>query len=234
MSSSLPQRASRSSWGDQVALLAILALSSLLSVVLVAFRVYYSGAITYTFLVWNLFLAWVPLLSALALWWFSSYGRRVYLLLLIFLAGWFFFFPNSPYLVTDLLHLQPRQNIPLWYDVLLIFSFAWNGLLLGLISLWIVQEVIQSLFGRWIGWLLVLMTLTASGFGIYLGRFLRWNSWDLLVEPRGLAADIAARLLDPWAYPHTLAVTLLFSAFLTVAYLTFAFLLRTRWSRYPL
>lgn len=234
MTSSLPQRAIRSSLGDQVALLAVLALSSLLSVVLVAFRVYYSGAGTYIFLVWNLFLAWVPLISALALWWVSPYGRRVYLLLVIFLTGWFFFFPNSPYLVTDLLHLQPRQNIPLWYDALLIFSFAWNGLLLGLISLWIVQEVIQTLFGRWVGWLLVLMTLAASGFGIYLGRFLRWNSWDLLMDPRGLAADIATRLLNPGSHPLTLAVTLLFSAFLTVAYLTFALLLRTRWSRHPL
>ncbi len=234
MSISFPQRASRSTLGDQAALLAVLAISSLLSVVLVAFRVYYSGAITYIFLVWNLFLAWVPLISALALWWFSSYGRRVYLLLGLFFVGWFFFFPNSPYLVTDLLHLQPRQNIPLWYDVLLIFSFAWNGLILGLISLWIVHEVIQTLFGRWFGWLLVLMTLAASGFGIYLGRFLRWNSWDLLMDPRGIAADVIVRLLDPWAHPHTLAVTLLFSAFLTVAYLTFALLLRTRWSRQPL
>jgi uncharacterized membrane protein len=231
MRDSTPRRAAWQHPNDKMLLLAALALSSLMSVALVAFRIYYSDSRSYIFLAWNLFLAWVPLLSALALWHFSHYGRRTLLLLGFFLGCWFLFFPNSPYIVTDFLHLTPRQNVPLWYDLVLIFSFAWNGLILGFTSLWIVQGVIDRLFGRWIGWLVVLMTLAASGFGIYMGRFLRWNSWDLLTDPRAVAGDVYIRLLDPFAYPRTLAVTLLFSGFLTIAYLTLTLLLRVRWGR---
>ena len=220
--------------GDKALLLAVLALSSLMSVLLVAYRIYHSDHFTYVFLVWNLFLAWVPLCSALVCWLFSQYGRRTWLLLALFLTGWFLFFPNSPYIVTDLLHLAPRNNVPLWYDVMLIFSFAWNGLILGFVSLWIVQGVVEALWGRWLSWLLVMVTLAASGFGIYLGRFQRWNSWDLLIDPLGLASDVYTRLVNPFAHPRTVAVTLLFSGFLTIAYLTFALLLRVRWIRQPL
>ncbi|MCL4861782.1 MAG: DUF1361 domain-containing protein [Caldilineaceae bacterium] len=223
-----PRRALPHQPRNMAPLLAALLLSSLMSVATVVFRVYYSGSSAYVFLVWNLFLAWAPLLCALALWQFAIYGRRATLLLLPFLGCWFLFFPNSPYIVTDFLHLTQRHNIPLWYDLLLIFSFAWNGLILGFVSLWIVQGVIQALYGRWLSWVTVSATLAASGFGIYLGRFLRWNSWDLLTDPYGLARDIYVRLADPLAHPHTLAVTVLFSGFLAVAYLTFALLLRTR------
>jgi uncharacterized membrane protein len=225
----LPQAPARTV-GDKVPLLAMLLISSLMSVALVAFRIYYSGHVTYIFLVWNLFLAWVPLGSALAFWYLSQYGWRTLPLLALFLGGWFFFFPNSPYIVTDFLHLTPRHNVPLWYDLLLIFSFAWNGLILGLLSLWIVQGVIEQQAGRLASWLVVLATLATSGFGIYIGRFLRWNSWDLLFEPRAVVSDILIRLVDPLAHPRTIAVTILFSGFLTVAYLTFAFLTRARWT----
>jgi uncharacterized membrane protein len=202
-----------------------------MSVAIVAFRIYYSGHTTYIFLVWNLFLAWVPFVSALALWHFSHYGRQTLLLLLLFFVCWLVFFPNSPYIVTDFLHLAQRQNVPLWYDLLLIFSFAWNGLILGFTSLWIVQQVIAEMLGRWVSWLVVIFTLTVSGFGIYLGRFLRWNSWDILTDPYGLAADIYTRLAQPLAHPQTLAVTLLFSAFLTIAYLTIVLFSQARWAR---
>jgi uncharacterized membrane protein len=220
--------------GEQALLLAVLALSSAMSVLMVVFRIYYSDQYTYIFLVWNLILAWVPLGSALVFWLLSRYGCHTWPILLLFLGGWFFFFPNSPYIVTDLLHLAPRHNIPLWYDLMLIFSFAWNGLILGFTSLWIVQGVVESLWGRWLSWLVVMATLAASGYGIYLGRFLRWNSWDLLTDPRGLGHDVLALLFDPLAHPRTLAVTILFSGFLTIAYLTFTLLLRVRWVRQPL
>jgi uncharacterized membrane protein len=218
-------------WQDKLLLLAALCISTLMSVAIVAFRIYYSGYITYIFLVWNLLLAWVPLGSALALWHFSHYGRRTLWLLLPFFACWLIFFPNSPYIITDFLHLVQRQNVPLWYDLLLIFSFAWNGLILGFTSLWIVQQVIGEMFGRWASWLVVTFTLAASGFGIYLGRFLRWNSWDILTDPYGLATDIYVRLVKPLSHPQTLAVTILFSGFLTVAYLTIVLFSQVRWAR---
>jgi uncharacterized membrane protein len=218
---------------DKLALLLVLGLSSAMSIAIVAFRIYYSGSMTYYFLIWNLFLAWVPLGCALVLWFLSQQGRRSFWLLGLFFGGWFVFFPNSPYIVTDLLHLAPRHNIPLWYDLMLIFSFAWNGLILGFTSLWIVQGVIQWMCGRWVSWALVMFTLGLSGFGIYLGRFLRWNSWDVVTNPYELAADIYVRIVNPLAHPRTLAVTLLFSGFLAVAYCTVALLTQARWTHKP-
>lgn len=219
-------------YGDKLPLLAILVLSSTLSVAMLAARIWYSGQITYVFLQWNLFLAWVPLFSALALWSLQRsqrWGASI-VSLLAFLC-WLAFFPNAPYIVTDFLHLTERNGVPLWYDLLLIFSFAWNGLVVGFTSLWIVQTVIAERWGQRLSWLIVLGTLAVSGFGVYLGRFLRWNSWDVLLNPHSLAADIFHHLTDPFAHPRTVVVTVLFSSFLILAYLTLNLLGRVRWQQ---
>jgi uncharacterized membrane protein len=220
------------SYRDKLPLLAILVLSSGLSAAMLAARIWYSGTTTYTFLQWNLFLAWVPLFSALGLW--TLQRSRVpgagFIGTLAFLC-WLAFFPNAPYIVTDFLHLTERNRVPLWYDLLLIFSYAWNGLVVGFTSLWIVQAVIAQRWGPWLSWLIVAGTLAVSGFGIYLGRFLRWNSWDLLTNPHSLASDIFQYITNPLAHPRTIVVTLLFSTFLTLAYLTLNLLGRARWQQ---
>jgi uncharacterized membrane protein len=221
-----------SQYRDKLPLLAILALSSGLSIAMLGARVWYSGHITYSFLQWNLLLAWIPLFSALGLWTLQQSQRRGTGVVgaLLFLC-WLAFFPNAPYIVTDFLHLTERNQVPLWYDLLLIFSFAWNGLLVGFTSLWIVQVVIAQRWGQWLSWLIVLGTLAVSGFGIYLGRFLRWNSWDVILNPHSLAADIFHHVTNPLAHPRTVVMTLLFSSFLTLAYLTLNLLGRARWQQ---
>lgn len=222
-----------STLGKQLPLLAVLSSSSLLSVVIWLVRVFYSGQYSFKFLVWNLFLAWIPLFCALTLWRYSQRTRPAWLPIGLLLTGWLAFFPNAPYVVTDLLHLWQRHNVPLWYDLILLFTFAWNGLLVGFTSLWIVQEVVQRLYGSLISWAVVLFSLVASSFGIYLGRFLRWNSWDIITNPSELAYDILLRIANPLSHPRTVAVTLLFSGFLTLAYLTLVLLARTRWVEQP-
>jgi uncharacterized membrane protein len=219
------------SYRDKAPLLAALFVSSIMSGVILAGRVAYSGQWTFIFLSWNLFLAWIPLCSALALWHLNQRKRSSNLPYFALFICWLIFFPNSPYLVTDLMHLAKRQNVPLWYDTMLLFSYAWNGLILAFVSLWIVQEFMQARFGKVASWLVVSFSLAASGFGIYLGRFLRWNSWDLLADPHGLAIDILDRVANPLAHPQTIAVTLLFSGFLTVAYITITLLARVHWAQ---
>ena len=217
---------------DKLPLLVVLCASSWLSIALWGMRVFYTdGNHTYRFLIWNLFLAWLPLVSALLLWALHQYAPRFKLFQWPLLLGWFLFFPNAPYLVTDFLHLTERQQVPLWYDLLLIFSFAWNGVILGIVALWIVQDLLATQYNRVVSLLVVCVTLVTSGFGIYLGRFLRWNSWDAIFNPHLLAADILPRLTDPFAHPRTLVVTLLFSSFLTIAYLTLRLLGQVRWQR---
>jgi uncharacterized membrane protein len=196
--------------------------SSSLAAVLFAGRVYLGQSRVYGFLVWNLFLAWVPYLCAL---WADRYhrhlpGRWGYLVLPGVL--WLSFFPNAPYLVTDLWHLQERAPIPLWYDLGMLASFALSGLFLAVFSLRTMQCLVKDYVGALLSWLFALVVLGLGGLGIYLGRFLRWNSWDLILHPRGVLGDVATRLADPMSHPRTYGVTLLFAAILTVCYLAVA------------
>ena len=119
--------------------------------------------------------SWIPPTLAWMLWLAVDKLQRP-LVGLALLPVWFLFFPNAPYIITDLIHLRVRDAVPIWYDAALLFSFAWNGLILGFVSLWVVQSLVTHRWGATAGWLLALGTLIAGGFGIYLGRFLRWNS----------------------------------------------------------
>jgi uncharacterized membrane protein len=165
------------------------------------------------FLVWNLFLAVIPAAAAVLLRKASRPFAHV-----AWFAVWLLFLPNAPYIITDLVHLRPRPPIPLWYDVALLISCGGTGLLLGYSSLADVQSVIAKRFGRTLAWITAAGALLLSGFGIYLGRFLRWNSWDALSHPFALLADIAHRVIHPFGYPITFAVTLIYGIALTLGY----------------
>jgi uncharacterized membrane protein len=196
-------------------------LSSGLAVGLFAGRVYLGHTLTYIFLVWNLFLAWMPYLSSL---WAAHHHRRHprrWWSLLIPGALWLIFFPNAPYILTDFLHLRARAPIPIWYDIGMLATFAWTGLFLAVFSLRTMQTLVKSFAGSLVSWLFALTSLGLAGLGIYMGRFLRWNSWDLLFQPRSVLTDLAIRLTNPWDHPGTFGVTLLFAAFLSICYLTF-------------
>lgn len=202
------------------ALLVVLCLSSGLSAAMYLARVWYTESFLFFFLNWNLLLAWIPFGVAVMIHTLSRNAKRSLIPLALLFVVWLLFFPNAPYLVSDLMHLAPRQNVPLWYDAMLLFSYAWNGLILGFASLWLIQQLVTERLGMAAGWLLVMATLLAAGFGIYLGRFERWNSWDVLVDPIGRFGDIFTGLLNPLAYPRAIVVTLLFASFMAIAYST--------------
>ncbi len=190
---------------------------SLFVVAMICARVLYTGSPHYGGLVWNLVLAWIPLAAALAVYdGFRRGTRRVWLA--VGAAVWLAFFPNAPYIVTDLKHLRSWGGAPLWFDVVLLSAAAWAGLLLGFISLYLMQAVCRRVVGALNAWFAVFGVLAVSSFGIYLGRFRRWNSWDLLVQPHTLLADAWTRVADPVAHPRAVAVTVLFTSFLTATY----------------
>jgi uncharacterized membrane protein len=204
----------------RLAILASLAGLSGLVVAMVAVRVVYSGNSDHAELVWNLFLAWIPFVLALQVYEASRRGAaRGYLLL----GGvlWLLFFPNAPYIVTDFKWLRESTGAPIWYDVVLVSAGAWGGLLLGFISLYLMQAVVRRALGALNAWLFVLGALMLSSFGIYLGRFERSNSWDVFVRPRTFAGDVWTRLADPGEHARVVAVTVLFTAFLAATYLVF-------------
>lgn len=196
------------------------ALTSAVAVSLVLARVAYSGQVTFAFLIWNLFLAWLPLFFAYLAERAYRKNLRVNLLVAFYGLAWLLFFPNAPYIVTDFLHLQERAPVPLWYDLVLLFSFAWAGLFLGFNSLYLMQQIVLEKAGRVKGWLFTFLVLGLSSFGVYLGRFGRWNSWDVLLDPRGLAADILNRIIHPIAHYRTYVISLLFTVVFASIYLT--------------
>jgi len=193
--------------------------ASVFGVALVGARMLVTMGDTYGFLVWNLFLAWLPFLFALAL--YDGYRRhRSATLLCGFGATWLLFFPNAPYIVTDFVHLAPRGGIPLWYDALTIATAAFVGVLLGCASLFLVHSVVRRAAGdRW-GWAAVAGAIVLASAGIYLGRFLHVNSWDVLVDPHAILGPVRFRLAHPFGNRKLIEVMALFSAFLSLAYLS--------------
>ena len=155
-----------------------------------------TGMSDYRFLVWNLTLAWLPFLAALAL--YDQHGRgRGRAGQVALSAGWLLFLPNAPYIATDFVHIGMVTGAPLWFDSLMVASFAGMGLLLGFGSLLLVQSVVTRAFGAVWGWLMLAPTLLLCSVGIVLGRVYRFNSWDVLSRPGALARVVGERIADP-------------------------------------
>lgn len=197
-----------------------LLLSSLLACGLLAGRLYFTRHWTYIFMAWNLFLAWIPYGVSLGLALLGQSPSRRWLLLWGLGLVWLVFLPNAPYLVTDLMHLRPRDPMPFWYDLGLFAVFAWTGLFLTVFSLRAMQRLVAARAGRVVSWLFVAGVLGLNGVGVYIGRFLRWNSWDLLLHPQTILAQMTGRLANPLEYPGSIGFTFMFAMFLLVCYLT--------------
>ncbi|SHI86084.1 Uncharacterized membrane protein [Hymenobacter daecheongensis DSM 21074] len=203
---------------QRLQLLLLLGASLTLSAVLITLRVFWTHELVFVFLLWNLFLALIPfgLSTMLGV----AAGRLKARLLVPVGLAWLLFFPNAPYILTDLFHLERRAGVPYWYDLALILSCAWNGLMLTYASLLDMQALVARRLGWAAGWIFATVALLLSSFGIYLGRFLRFNSWDVITNPLSLFYDILSRLLHPLEHPRAWGVTLLYGVFLLLGYAT--------------
>ena len=201
-------------------LFALLGGATLFSVTLYRFRGAWYHERGYAFLVWNLFLAWIPLGAAYSAY-MMSFSRRALSLLVVATAFlWLIFFPNAPYILTDLVHLgQPSEVVPIWFDVILVVWFAWTGVFLGVLSLYLMHEVVHREYGRLAGWVFVFVVSFLSGLGIYMGRVLRWNSWDIIQSPDNIFYGILQGAQDPSL--GAIGMTALFGALFLFIYLTF-------------
>ena len=203
----------------KISIFGLMAFGSLMCLLLVAARIAYSDSGRYTGLVWNLFLAWIPFLLAYLAYAFSLRKTLLYLVLPVAVFLWLIFFPNAPYILTDLQHLASQTSgAPLWYDVIVMVWFSWTGLLLGLVSLYLMHDIVHRTFGRWLGWAFVFVVSGLSSFGVYLGRFVRFNSWDLLGDPKEIVVTILGLAIDP--SKRLVAFTILFAMFYLFVYLT--------------
>jgi uncharacterized membrane protein len=176
-------------------------------------------SIEYIFLPWNLLLAFVPYF--ITNWIKRTIGvieNNFKLIMKLFI--WLLFIPNSFYIITDLFHLIHVRSAPKWFDLLLIFSFAWNGILAGIISLRQVENIISLVKGRGYAVFMVVLVMCLSGLGIYIGRFLRYNSWDVIMNPLSLAADILDLIMHPFRHEFAWSMTMGYAMFMSLFYFT--------------
>jgi uncharacterized membrane protein len=166
------------------------------------------------FLLWNLFLAWLPLVFAVI----AGAARRTSVAVVSGVL-WLAFLPNAPYLVTDLMHLRGPSG-EMWRHILQFGVAAWTGVLLGVVSLRIVHLRVAGRFGDRVGWFFAAAATAACAVGVALGRFMRWNSWDVVSTPRRIVDDSVRWLADPLADVRSTGVALAVAAFFGLAYLT--------------
>src|SRR5688572_1009965 len=185
------------------------------TLLLLLVRMMYTGQLVYIFLASNLFLAWIPYGISNALGKAEKIKQWKYY---FFLGLWLLFFPNAPYIITDLLHLKERPPIPYWYDTVLLFSASLNGLVLGFLSVQNIDNSLTKRFNRKKARSILVVSFFLCAFGIYLGRFLRWNSWDIFFNTPQLVDDIADRFLNPFDHFRTWGITAVFGFFLCISY----------------
>lgn len=206
---------------------------TMVSIVMLGIRVMITGRSTYMFFIWNLFLCIIPWLLSTKLkeLYFKGRVKKKWLYLIGFI--WLLFYPNAPYIITDFVHLSrinffgntynvasPIKDLIIWYDLILFFFFIINGFFMGLFSLYSVHEILRHKFGKCISFILIFVITFLSGFAIYLGRFLRLNSWNIVTDPINLIKDIVLSI-----NMFSLGFTLVFAIFLFLTYLLFYSLL---------
>lgn len=191
-------------------------LSAMFTLVLVSVRYIITRQEVYLFYPWNLFLATVPLFFSRQLKKYKKLGIRSG----VILACWLLFFPNAPYLVTDLFHFQQRPPMPYWADLLIVTSGAWNGLALCFVSLMQAERFLSHHIK--IKWRMpaTVALLVLCSYGIYLGRFLRFNSWDIFTNPVGIIHVTISHFIQPWQHRQFWGFTILFAALLSLMYFT--------------
>jgi uncharacterized membrane protein len=183
---------------------------------LILVRFMFTGKYAFLFLVWNLFLAWIPFIISRA---FKKMGRAAMWKQAVVFLVWLLFFPNALYMVTDLIHLEQETSVPKWYDAVLLFSCAAIAMVMAFISLLRLEKYLMDKFNGRVVERLVFFILFLGSFGVYLGRFLRWNSWDIVSNPLGLFFSIGQRFIFPLQHLQTWGITLVFTSSFYLLYL---------------
>jgi uncharacterized membrane protein len=189
------------------------------------FRVIYSGTYALISLNWNLFLAFVPWALTSLSFIKPALQKKPVSIALIFLF-WLLFFPNAPYIITDLFHLRVIKSMPVWYDTMLIMSYAWTGLFYGFLSLWDIESILEKKLSYPLVTFISTILLFVGSFGIYVGRYLRWNTWDLFTKPQEILSEIGDRLINPFEHLTTWGMTIFIGCFLNILYWSFRLIRR--------
>ncbi len=195
-----------------------LLLSNGVSVLLFALRVVGADSYRYWFLLWNLALAWVPLIFVTLLVarlkhtrWFDGWNMTLG-------ALWLLFLPNSFYLLSDLIHLHTTGEIGLLYDSVMFLSFIVNAFIGGYISVYLMHRALLRRLSAARARNVIIGAFLLCGYAIYLGRAMRWNSWDVLIHPADILFDTSEVILYPFSHLQVVVTTGSFFLLLSITY----------------
>jgi uncharacterized membrane protein len=198
----------------------LLSFSASFSCLLVIIRMIHTGRDTFLFLIWNLFLAWLPYLITRLLTRMTTFRPKT--LFAGLMLAWLLFIPNSFYIITDLFHVSDHYNdrrMPTWYDLAMILSFVWNGLLLGVLSVRQMEKIVKPHLPAHHELFFLYPLMWLNALGVYTGRYLRFNSWNLITEPFQLVTDIARMIIHPLRNQYAWDMIFCFSILMTLMYL---------------
>jgi uncharacterized membrane protein len=213
----------------------VLTATSVLCTMLIVVRAFQVDYVQYRFLLWNLFLAWLPLLVSMSAMLLTRIAKGIDLAIGLTICGviWLLLYPNAPYLTTDFIHLifspsydyggYEKDRLLLWYDLVLFFLFSWCGLLLGYVSMRHFHSIVSYYINAWVGWMFILVVSFLGGFGVYLGRIIRVNSWDVLFSPFRLVESVLEGINT-----HAAIFTVLFGMLILIVYLSLYLLGKNR------
>lgn len=195
-----------------------LVLTNFVSILLFILRLAGAENFRYWFMVWNLFLAWVAPIIA---WWLAKRLRNSVWLSwknVVLTIVWLGFLPNSFYMVSDLIHVQQTGEVSVIFDAVLFTSFIFNGFIAGYIGMFFLHRELVRRLSTLKSYGIILAIFALCGYAIYLGRVLRWNTWDALFQPAGLIFDVSDSILNPLSHPQAFVVTLSFMLLISSFY----------------
>lgn len=193
----------------------------ILAIVLNLLRIILFGNTSFIYILWNIFLAFIPFLISLILLSSTTKDKIFKPLFIIGFIVWLLFLPNAPYVVTDFIHLGRIHVVPVMYDIFLLFTSAWVSLLLGLYSINHIEKIFLLRFSSKITNTIIAIIIFFTSFGIYLGRYLRFNSWDFFINHNFLISSVFKVFTESNKYENVYYYTLLFFAFIYITYLSF-------------
>jgi len=175
----------------------------------------------FLYMLWNIFLAFIPFIISSFLSLRISKDNFFKPLFIVGFIFWFIFLPNAPYVITDFIHLGRIHSVPVMYDSFLLFASAWVSLLAGLTSLVQMKKMLSLRFSQKITDIIILITILFTSFGVYLGRYLRFNSWDLFISHDSIITSIWKIFTQSNNYANVYGYTALFFIFIYTAYKSF-------------
>lgn len=182
-------------------------------------RFVYTKTFFFGFYIWNTFLAVIPiLLSSFLLKNKLNLHAKVFVFVL-----WLLFFPNAAYLITDVLHFKERKDVPLWFDVILVIQASWVGLICTIVSLKDIETFFRQYISQKLSLFFIISIVIVCSYGVYLGRFLRFNSWDIFTNPNVIIHESIDRLMNPFNHVKTYCFVFFFSLFIGLKFSYYRF-----------